>query len=162
MKLVVVGDFHIPERANKIPKKILTFCREADYVICTGDYTTNSVLEELKKENKNIIAVRGNCDFLNLPEYYEFEIKNKRIGVIHSHQFGRGNLSLIRDFARAKNLDLLIFGHTHEPFLEEKEIKLLNPGTATGAVSGIGKKQNKSFAVVEINNQISIKIRELL
>jgi hypothetical protein len=162
MKIIVVGDFHIPERADKIPEEIIKFSKNCDYIICTGDYTSEEVLEELEKANKNIIAIRGNCDFLNLPEYKEIEIKNKKIGVIHSHQFGRGNIPLIRDFAKTQNLDLLIFGHTHKPFLEEKEVKLLNPGTATGVFSGVVEKQEKTFAILEINNEISIKIRKLL
>ena len=162
MKIIVTGDFHIPERASKIPEEILISCEKSDLVVCTGDYTSSKVIEELKKKNENIVAVRGNCDFLNLPEYREIEIKNKRIGVIHSHQFGRNNISLIKKFAKTKNLDLLIFGHTHRPFLEEEEVKLLNPGTATGAFSGIGENQEKSFAIIEINEEISIKIRKIL
>ncbi|HIE41239.1 MAG TPA: hypothetical protein EYP80_01090 [Candidatus Aenigmarchaeota archaeon] len=83
----MAGDFHISERANEIPKKLIS--QKTDYFICTGNLTSENVLKKLNKF-KNLVVVRGNCNYLNLPEYKEIEINNKSIGVVHSHQFGRG------------------------------------------------------------------------
>lgn len=162
MKYLVVGDFHIPARAEKIPHQILDLGKEVDEIVCTGDLTSKKVLDELKGANKNPIVVKGNCDFLNLPRYREFEDGNRKVGVIHSDTFGRGNLETLKEFANRKNLDVLIFGHTHKPLVKkEGKLLLLNPGTATGVLSGAGGKTEKTYAILEINEEVNAEIKKV-
>lgn len=162
MKYLVVGDFHIKSEIDKISEKILELGKNSDGIICTGDLTSENVLKELKQANNNLIVVKGNCDFLNLPEYREFEIKNQKIGIIHSNQFGRGNIEKITNFAKSKNLDVIVFGHTHQPLIKKADnLLLLNPGTATGGLSGAGEGKEKTCAILEINEKIKVEIVEL-
>ncbi|MGC9310257.1 MAG: YfcE family phosphodiesterase [Candidatus Aenigmatarchaeota archaeon] len=159
MKYLVVSDFHIPERAREIPKEILQAAKEADGVICAGDFTTREVYEVLKRANKSLIAVRGNCDSFELPDYAEFEVVGTKIGVAHSHRFGRGNIEALFGFAKTKKLDVLVFGHTHTPFLEmRKGILLLNPGSVSGVPSGWGESAERTYALLEVCEKIEARI----
>ncbi|MCK4729738.1 MAG: metallophosphoesterase [Candidatus Aenigmarchaeota archaeon] len=181
MKYLIIGDLHLSE-PNKIPEVIINLAKKMDGIICTGDLTSKIVLEKLKKMNKtfflrskkmhrrmtrDLIVVKGNCDTLvseliDLPEYLEFEVENKKIGVIHSHQFGRGNLEKIKEFANSKKLDVIIFGHTHQPLIEKRgNLFLINPGTLTGAISGKGIQTEKTYAILEIGKDINAKINRL-
>ncbi|RLJ00827.1 MAG: YfcE family phosphodiesterase [Candidatus Aenigmatarchaeota archaeon] len=161
MKYLIISDLHL-SKPNKIPEIIINLAKEMKGIICAGDLTSKTVLEKLKEINKNLIVVKGNCDYLDLPEYLEFKIENKKIGVIHSNQFGRGNFEKIEEFANSKKLDVLIFGHTHQPLMEKKgNLLLINPGTLTGAVSGDGTKTEKTWVILEIGKEINAKINRL-
>ncbi|OYT42947.1 MAG: YfcE family phosphodiesterase [Candidatus Aenigmarchaeota archaeon ex4484_56] len=133
MKLLIISDLHmiIPE----IPEIIKEYGEKCDYIICAGDYTSERTLNAVKKLNENNICVKGNCDSLELPEYIETKLLNYKIGVIHSSQFGRGNMEGLYKFAKLKNLDVIIFGHTHKPLIKKiGNILLINPGTLSGAI----------------------------
>ncbi len=162
MKYLIVGDFHIPARAEKISEQIIEIGKRVNGIICTGDLTSKKVLDELKKANKNLIVVKGNCDFLNLPRYREFEVENRKIGVIHSDQFGRGNLEALKEFAKSKNLNVLIFGHTHKSLVKKEEnLLLLNPGTATGVLLGAEVETERTYAILQINEKLSAEIKRV-
>lgn len=139
MKYLVISDLHIPERASGIPEKILEEAKKCKGIICAGDFTTKEVYDRLKSANPNFFAVKGNCDRFELTEYVQFSEKGKKIGVIHSHQFGRGNIDFLSEFAKSQGLDILVFGHTHVPMVEKRNgILLVNPGSANGIESGGG------------------------
>jgi len=151
MKYIVISDLHIPERAKEIPKKILDEAKILDGIICAGDFTTKEVFDTLNEANKNVIAVKGNCDRFSLPEYSAFFQEGKKIGILHSHIFGRGNLLLLEEFAKSEKLDILIFGHTHTSFLEKRSnVLMINPGSANGIGSGRGNNPEKTYATLEI------------
>lgn len=76
--------------------------------------------------------VRGNNDFFSdLPREEEFYIGPRKAFISHGHNY---YVSLdpeqIREEGRARHADIVMFGHTHRPFLdEESDITLLNPGS---------------------------------
>ncbi|MBN2095408.1 MAG: YfcE family phosphodiesterase [Candidatus Aenigmarchaeota archaeon] len=152
MAYLIISDLHIPDRAKSIPKKILQEARLAEGIIYAGDFTEKSILEELLEANSNLVAVRGNCDRLDLPEFISFEKYGKNVGVTHSHHFGRGNIKALEEIAKSRGLDVLIFGHTHWPFAEKFGEKLiLNPGSANGVVPGAGMSPGKTYALLELS-----------
>jgi len=152
MKYLVISDLHIPERANNIPDEILEEAKKMGGIICPGDFTTKEIFDRLKEKNENIVAVKGNCDRFELPEYLAFFQEGKKIGVIHSHIFGRGNLLLLEEFAKSENLDIIIFGHTHQPTIEKRgNLLMINPGSANGIESGRGGISEKTYAVLDIS-----------
>ena len=162
MKYLIISDLHIPERAKEIPKKILEEAKKTDGIICAGDFTSKEVYDKLKSANKNLIAVRGNCDRLNLPDVTSFEEKGKKIGIIHSHHLGRGNINAIFELAKSRGFDILIFGHTHKPLIEKKEsILLINPGSANGIESGRGESSGKTYVILELNGEPKAKIERI-
>lgn len=161
MRYVVAGDFHIDEFNLNIHERIIEELENSDGIIIPGDITSSKVLDFFKATGKKVIAVRGNCDLdLDFLKYYEeFKVGDKKIGVIHSHTFGRGNIEGIRKYAESRNLDILIFGHTHQDYYDNKSKPiLLNPGTATGTPSGSGYKAGKTYAILEINDGVEAEI----
>lgn len=80
-----------------------------------------------------VYIVRGNCDYLpKLKEYLVVEFGGRRIAMTHGHRYlSYGNSTdSLRYFGLQQKADIVMFGHTHVPLLEETEdIILLNPGS---------------------------------
>ena len=89
MKIAVISDTHIPDRAGEIPPKVLEEFKKVDMIIHAGDLVDISVLNDLRRVCKNVSAVWGNMDpeeiKQTLPEKEILQIANFRIGLIHGH-----------------------------------------------------------------------------
>jgi putative phosphoesterase len=146
VKILVMGDTHIPERADAIPLPLLEFieteCPEA--ILFTGDATDESVLMLLERFAP-VYAVRGNMDKNALPLLLSLNL-GKKIMLVHGHQFGRGNYSALSEYSRGH--EILVCGHTHvQEHFEQGGILIVNPGSATGAETG-GRKFPKTFTLL--------------
>jgi putative phosphoesterase len=165
MKVLVIGDTHIPSRAEWLPKAIDDFVtsQRFDIVICTGDLTDRKVLEYLRRLGDELIVVGGNMDHLPLPESQTLKIEDIKVGVIHGHQvYPRGDRRLLTEIADRLGVDLLLHGHTHTPDVYFKDVLLLNPGSATGVWSGGGGSLIPSFMVLEFEGStVNVKLYEL-
>lgn len=163
MKIAIIGDFHIPGRASRIPTKIENkLTREKpDLILCTGDLTNRETLEKLKNIS-NVKVVQGNMDKRPYPEKVKKERDGEEIMVIHGNQaVPRGNKERLIYIAKENNADILISGHTHQLNVEEREgILLLNPGSATGAWSGGGANPEPSFLTLKVQDQ-KAKIKKI-
>ena len=79
----------------------------------------------------SLICVRGNCDtltdVLNITHHEasileELETDNTKLYFTHGHIFNKNNWD--------KENSILIYGHTHRAFIEEKGTNLfINPGS---------------------------------
>ncbi len=79
-----------------------------------------------------VYIVKGNCDwFGSMPEKITVEFAGKKVAICHGHRYlNMGNKDLLTYFGREEGADLVIFGHTHVPFLEQAyPVTLLNPGS---------------------------------
>ena len=138
MRILIVGDTHIPSRAEDLPDWVRETVEKGwDIIFHAGDVEENWVLEYLSNFGR-LYVVKGNMDYLDLPK---FEIVDTEIGrflLIHGHQVHpRGNREQLEALGRSANARFVVSGHTHRPFIEERNgIVLLNPGTATGAWGG--------------------------
>ncbi len=154
MKIAIIGDIHFPGRADDLPNDFFEMIVEenVDLVIYTGDLDSKKTLEILKSLGKELIVVKGNVDYLDLPEREILEIGKYRILVFHSSEVKpRGDLEKIKEIAKKENCNVVIFGHTHMPLFTFKGgIFFINPGSATGVISGDGKIPPRSFAILEI------------
>lgn len=165
MRVLVIGDTHIPRRASSLPKEISEFIGSKlfDLIICTGDLTDRKVLEYFETLAEKIVVVKGNMDHLNLPEYVELSIGEIKIGIIHGHQvYPRGNRKKLADIGKEKGVDVLISGHTHSPDIYMGDVLLLNPGSATGVWGGGGGSMRPSFMILTVESKrIDVKLYEL-
>ncbi len=105
-----------------------------------------------------VYIVRGNCDYCsNLKESMVVEFGGKRIAMCHGNRYmgyGEGTDAL-RYFGLQEQADIVMFGHTHVPLLEDTgEIILLNPGS-------ISKPRQDdripTYTVMEIDEDGNIK-----
>ncbi|MBN1663129.1 MAG: metallophosphoesterase family protein [Deltaproteobacteria bacterium] len=135
MKLGIISDTHIPERAPRLPSRIFDVFKDVDLILHAGDIETAVVLDELKSVAP-VTAVAGNMDTLlrHLPYKREIKVANQWIGLIHG---AGGPRNQIRERIRNEFLQarLIIYGHTHHPFWgQEGGVYYMNPGSPTDTV----------------------------
>jgi len=151
-KILLIGDTHIPSRASRIPPKIESHIISEKYslILCTGDLVIKDVLL-LFNHIGEVKVVKGNMDYLPLPEIEVISLGNIKIGLIHGHQvYPRGDIAKLANIAAKLKVNVLVSGHTHVPSVKKvtipsREILLLNPGSATGVWSGGGGSLIPSF-----------------
>ncbi|MBA2691288.1 MAG: metallophosphoesterase family protein, partial [Rubrobacter sp.] len=128
---VVIADTHIPRRAKALPDKLLPHLGRADLILHAGDLMDASLLDELESHAPTL-AVHGNLDEPDerLPETRELDLGGVRVAVIHDSGPRRGRRNRMkRRFPEAR---VVVFGHSHIPFLEDDgDLLLLNPGSPT-------------------------------
>lgn len=157
LKILVIGDTHISERAHTIPKPIMDKIESErfDFVLCTGDLTDEGIMKLLFQLGK-LYVVQGNMDFLALPKSARIEAEGFTIGLIHGDTvYPRGNIKELTGEAQRMNADILVYGHTHrlsvnEVKVESREVLLLDPGSATGCWSGGLASFTPSIIMLEI------------
>jgi putative phosphoesterase len=163
--IALISDSHVPNRAPEIPKEIIEKVEEADSVVHCGDFATEKVYNELEQFNENLVAVKGNCDFFNLPNYETFERDGISFGVYHGTGINpRGDHETLLDIAQNKlEVDVLLHGHTHqEEIFFEDETVLLNPGSCTGVGGGSSSASNPTMIEFEADeNEIKVELFEL-
>ncbi|HZG64810.1 MAG TPA: metallophosphoesterase family protein [Rubrobacteraceae bacterium] len=129
---VILADTHIPRRARTLPEGLVAYLERADLVLHAGDLIGPSVLEELSAYNAPAHAVRGNVDMpgLDLPEALQLDFGGARIAMIHDSGRKEGRRERVgKRFPEAR---VVVFGHSHIPFLEDENgLLLLNPGSPT-------------------------------
>ncbi len=128
---VVLADTHIPRRAHALPEELFSYLRQADLILHAGDLIQPSVLDELSAYGP-VRAVAGNVDLpeVDLPETLEFDFGGAKIAMIHDSGRKEGRRKrLEKHFPEAR---VIVFGHSHVPFLEDENgLLLLNPGSPT-------------------------------
>ena len=162
MKIVVISDTHMPDKADKLPEKLIDDIKSADIVVHVGDFSELSVFEKLKSISKEFKAVCGNMDSDDLkkilPQKEILKIGKFKIGIMHGSGAPSNLVGVLSDYFKNDNLDLIIFGHSHAAFNEKiGNTIFLNPGSP---VDKIFAKYN-SYGVIEINDTIETKIVKL-
>ncbi|MEM0469372.1 MAG: YfcE family phosphodiesterase [Desulfurococcaceae archaeon] len=160
VRVLVIGDTHIPDRANDIPralKEVIDSSMPWDAVVFTGDLTSESILKWIRSLSNRVYVVRGNMDYLPLPKTAIFEVEKCTIGVHHGDGFyPRGDVVRLTKIAHSLGVSVLISGHTHADFVKVgstgKEL-LINPGSLTGVWGGGGGSYMPSFVVLEITRE---------
>jgi putative phosphoesterase len=99
-----------------------------------GDVGSERVLDELAAVAP-VVAVQGNMDgspaLARLPERRILEREGRRIVLLHGHLVRAARPALLLEATRDARPDLVIFGHTHEPFEGELHgVVFFNPGAA--------------------------------
>ncbi len=128
---VVIADTHLPRRASALPEGLIPHMKRADLILHAGDLMDSMVLDELRAYAP-VLAVRGNLDppDAKLPETLQFGFGGARIAMIHDSGQKRGRRNRMR--RRFPGARVVVFGHSHIPWLEdERGLLLLNPGSPT-------------------------------
>lgn len=128
MKVLIVSDTHGKDLTLK---KVLEKVKPVDMLIHCGDVEgSEDYIRELAECPVHMVA--GNNDFFcDLPNEEELVIGKYRVLVTHGHYYYISmGTQMLKDDARARGFDIVMFGHTHRPCLEqENDIVILNPGS---------------------------------
>ncbi len=129
----VISDTHIPTKKKEISTQVHEIFKSVDLIVHAGDLLTLEVVKELERIAP-VVAVHGNMDTSKvkeqLPQAVSLEIYSWKIGVIHDSVFPPVGWRM-KKVAKENHLDILIFGHTHRPFLKSNGILIINPGSPT-------------------------------
>ena len=166
VRMLLLSDAHVPDRALEIPRTIVEWIERSkpfDIVVYAGDLTGREILEWVEGLAPQSYVVAGNMDWLPLPEYHVFEIHGIKIGVVHGDQvYPRGDIKKLTRLARKLGVQVLISGHTHDPFIAvESGVLHINPGSVTGVPSGGGGSLIPSLGIAEIDPDGNIVVRIL-
>ena len=135
MRLLIMSDTHVPNRARELPPAIWDEVAVADVVIHAGDWVAPGLLDDLQQRAARLVGVYGNNDGSELrsrlPEIARVTLDGLRFAVIHETGPKDGReLRADRDFPAT---DVLVFGHSHIPWdsVSPAGLRLLNPGSPT-------------------------------
>jgi putative phosphoesterase len=137
-RIGVISDTHIPARSRVLPPAVLEAFAGVDAILHAGDVNVRDVLVELEAVAP-VHGVLGNNDDWSLhgilPEQARVdfgelaELGGLVIGMVHDSgptQGRRGRLA-----AAFPGCRVVVFGHSHQPFVEDDgSLLLLNPGSA--------------------------------
>lgn len=138
IRLVIVGDTHLPRFGRELPAPLVAALREADRILHVGDHTEPFVLD-LLEAFAPAEAVAGNNDPPELQERLGpmrvVAMEGVRIGMTHGH-LGPGRTTPDRALNVFASVgpppDAIAFGHSHQPMIERRAgIWMLNPGSPT-------------------------------
>ena len=133
-RIVVISDTHT-RSLKGLPEKLVKELSQADIVVHCGDYTSITLVDELRRLAKRFIGVHGNVDPREirdeLPAKTVFEVEGRRIGVIHP-PWGGPPWGIEEYIAKEfEEVDIILFGHTHDVCHETiGGVVFLNPGQA--------------------------------
>ena len=155
IKVGVISDTHLTGHDDKVRKCIVEHFSDVDMILHAGDLVDLRVLEIFG--GKEVKAVCGNMDNLavkeKLPEYLLFEIKGFKFVLIH----GWGSPWGIEERISAgfKDLNCIVYGHTHKPANHKKDnVLFFNPGSAVDRYFA----SSRTIGILEIDKSIAGRI----
>ncbi|MGD9015707.1 MAG: metallophosphoesterase family protein [Candidatus Omnitrophota bacterium] len=159
MRIGVISDTHIPNRAKAIPSEVLDALKGVDMILHAGDLVDLSILDVLKSVCPDVKAVWGNMDPLKtrkgLPEKQIITIGKYRFGLTHGKGSPAFLIDTITDIFKNDKVDVIVFGHSHSPINEKRgKILYFNPGSITDTVFS----PFNSYGIIEINDEIKTNI----
>ena len=129
MKVLIVSDTH---RQNENFMRVMDREEPIDLLIHCGDIEGSEYLIS-RRAGCPVYMVAGNNDFFSQTDKEkEISIGKYRAFLTHGHMYGVSfELETIKEEARARKVDIVMFGHTHKPHLEycEDGLVVLNPGS---------------------------------
>ena len=174
MRIGIIGDTHIPALSPLPPARVGDVFKGLDIILHVGDICELYVLEEFQETYTLTFAVYGEDDSEEAKQYLD-EVRvvrfgERRVGMIHGHQReerqpgGAGGLLRRLLGRRSKPVDLptfllgsfegeevdaVVFGHTHQPYVKmENGVLLFNPGAALPV-----RGQHPSVGILDIGER---------
>jgi len=156
VKILVISDTHKNiSNARDIIKRIKS---KIDLVIHLGDHDTDA--EQLKYEFENVAFqyVPGNCDWCSFEDGKKIlNVAGKKIMMTHGHDYGvKYSYDGIKKTARDQGAQMVLFGHTHVPYISiEENLLTMNPGSLSLPRGG----STYSYGIIDIDEAGKIEGR---
>ncbi|MGC4018353.1 MAG: metallophosphoesterase [Muricomes sp.] len=156
MRVLIVSDTHGNHRNLD---KVLELVPDIDMFIHLGDVEGGEeYLDAVLDCEKHL--VRGNNDFFSeLPKEEEFYIGKYKVFISHGHMsYVSLNMEHIKEEGKARGVDLVMFGHTHKPYLyQDEDIILLNPGSVSFPRQ---EGRRGSYMIMEIDEKENLNFQQ--
>lgn len=149
MKICVLSDSHYKVGD---PTFVFDYLRnhKFDYIVHAGDIGAIDFYNEIMA-CASTYCVAGNCDNAYNEQYFgtrqTLPLQKIKLGLIHGHQgTGETPVERLQKIFRYDNVDVVVFGHTHEPFNEVIDgVLYFNPGSCSA------KEEKPSLGILEVN-----------
>jgi hypothetical protein len=144
MRIGIVSDTH-----DRVLPELHAALAGVDEILHAGDIASAEALAEIETIAP-LIAVAGNMDDTalahRLPAETLLERDGVRIALVHGHRVGHASVDDLAERFGDRGVDLVVWGHIHEPVSEERAgVRYFNPGTA----GGIGASPTCGLLTVE-------------
>jgi putative phosphoesterase len=133
VRALVLSDTHLSTGAlDRLPDEVWQMAGEADLVLHAGDVVDHGLLAALA-EHAPVHAVLGNNDHAlvgRLPERLVLDLAGVPVAIVHDSGPSAGRAGRLR--AWFPSAGVVVFGHSHDPLVEEHAgLLLVNPGSPT-------------------------------
>ena len=143
MRFLIFSDTH----GLREPMKELYKLYPNDGIIHLGDYIADARWMLRQTAGHPVYQVKGNCDYgAEGQESQLLELGGVRILMMHGHRFGvKSGYGGALAEAKRQGAQVLLFGHTHIPFMETRDgILMMNPGSL--------HNPHREYGILEIEN----------
>ena len=131
MRILIVSDTH---RNDRNLREVLEKVAPVDMLIHCGDTEGSEYyIEQIAGCPVHIVS--GNNDFFtDMPREEEFMVGDYKVWLTHGHQYYvyMGN-DAIKEEARARGANIVMYGHTHRPLIDQAktvyDVTTVNPGS---------------------------------
>ena len=132
-----------------------------DFLIHCGDTEGGEYLISEAAGCKSEIVMGNNDFFSALPRESVFTLGGRKVWVTHGHNYYVSlNTAIIQEEAMLKGANVVMFGHTHKPIIEEGNVLCINPGSLS-----YPRQSNRkpSYIILEIdqNDRWNLEIKYL-
>jgi hypothetical protein len=154
VKIGVISDTHLEDYDDMMRRRIAEHFSDVDVIFHAGDMVDLRVLKIFGE--KEVKAVCGNMDNYSVKEKYPeqllFEIKGFKFLLIH----GWGSPWGIEERISAgfKDLNCIVYGHTHKPANKKDNVLFFNPGSAVDRYFA----SSRTIGILEIDKGIAGRI----
>lgn len=144
-----------------MPEEFYQVLEEAEISVHCGDFVSKEFKEKIEQYG-DLIAVKGNCDMLDLEPSEIFEKEGLKMGAYHGSGITpRGHHPTLVKTAETLSCDVLFHGHSHQEEAVKQQGKILvNPGSCTGVGGGTAKSSNPTMAKVFVEEEVLVQILE--
>lgn len=128
-KYLVFSDSH--GRQERMLEVVKRYEKEIDGLFFLGDSEGGEDQIRSSIQGPTYI-VRGNCDWYSqAPDFQVAKVCGHSIAMAHGHRHNVNmDVGMLKYWALEKEADIVMFGHTHVPFLEQSStLTVLNPGS---------------------------------
>ena len=148
MKYLIFSDLHGSKRGLELLEQAVSFERP-DLLICLGDISYGAydqeatiIGETIKRLEVPIVAVRGNCDYVEDESFLGFALPSALAIPVGNHEIRCSHKASHVAFPSG---DFVFFGHTHVKTLyKDMGVTRLNPGSIALPRDGV-----PSYAVMD-------------
>lgn len=128
MRILVVSDSH---GSNVFLNRALEEAGEIDFFMHLGDLEGSEYFIETFVDCPTALISGNNDYFSQLEHELEFELEGHHIFMTHGHRYNiYAGVDRLREEGQARGADIVLFGHTHCPYIEETDdMVLINPGS---------------------------------
>jgi uncharacterized protein len=126
MRIGLISDTH-----GKLRPEVFDRLAGVDLILHAGDIGSLDIITELEAIAP-VHAVHGNIDDFDVRDRHHESVElvadGKRFAITHGHLLGAPTPAALRNLF--PNADVIVYGHTHKPLLDEAAPLVVNPGAA--------------------------------